>query len=88
MSPTFGVISVSKRHRVSKVKSNMSFLETADEYNMEVFRKEVEECNLTIDQIAEESAARVAFTMHTMQKLLKTKYKYNPSNVKRTRKFF
>ena len=88
MSPTFGVISVSKRHRVSKVKSNMSFLETADEHNMNILRKEVEACNLTIDQIAEESAARVAFTMHTMHQLLKTKYKYSDSNVKRTRKFF
>lgn len=88
MSEHFGVISVSKRHRTSSVKSNMSFLETADEYNMEVFRKEVESCNLTIDQIAEESSARVVFTMHTMQKLLKTKYKYKPTNVKKTRKFF
>lgn len=88
MSENFGVVSVSKRHRTSSVKSNLSFLETCDDYNYEILKKEVESCNLTMEQIEEESSARVVFTMHTMQKLLKTKYKYQPTNVKRSRKFF
>lgn len=88
LSPTFGVISVSRRPRTSSVKSNLSFLETADEYNLNILEKEVEACNLTMEQIVNESAARVVFTMHSMQQLLKTKYQYKPTNVKRTRKFF
>lgn len=88
MSPTFGVVSVSKRPRTSNVKSNLSFVETADDYNMDILRKEVEACNLTMEQIQESSSARVVFTMHTMQQLLKTKYKYQPTNLKRTRKLF
>ena len=88
MSPTFGVVSVSKRPRTSSVKSNLSFLETADEYNLDILKKEVEACNLTMDQIMNEAAARVVFTMHTIQLLLRTKYKYSDQNVKRTRKFF
>lgn len=88
MSPTFGVVSVSKRPRTSSVKSNLSFLETADDYNLDILKKEVEACNLTMDQIMNEAAARVVFTMHTIQLLLRTKYKYSDQNVKRTRKFF
>jgi len=88
MSPTFGVVSVSKRHRTSAVKSNYSFLETADDYNLNILRKEVEECNLTMDQICEKSAARVVFTMHTIQKLMRTKYKYSSGNIKRAKRFF
>lgn len=88
MSPTFGVVSVSKRHRTSTVKSNWSFLELADEYNINILKKEVEECNLTLEQIQESSAARVVFTMHSIQKLLREKYRYQDTNVKRARKFF
>ncbi len=88
LSPTFGVVSVSKRPRTSAVKSNLSFVETADEYNMNILKKEIEECNLTLEEVMESSAARVVFTMHSMQKLLKTKYKYSDKNVKRARKFF
>ena len=88
LSPTFGVISVSRRPRTSSVKSNLSFLETADEYNLNILKKEVEDCGLTMDMIENDPSARVVFTMHSMQVLLKTKYKYQPTNVKRTRKFF
>lgn len=88
LSPTFGVVSVSKRHRTSATKSNLSFLETADEYNLNILKKEIEECGLTLEQIEEDSSARVVFTMHSIQKLLKTKYKYSENNVKRSKKFF
>lgn len=88
LSPTFGVVSVSKRPRTSSVKSNLSFLETADEYNLNILKKEVEACGLTMEQIENESSARVVFTMHSIQQLLKTKYKYSDQNIRRTRKFF
>ena len=88
LSPTFGVISVSKRHRTSATKSNLSFLETADEYNLDILKKEVEACGLTMEQIEEDSSARVVFTMHSIQQLMKTKYRYKETNVKRAKKFF
>lgn len=88
LSPTFGVISVSKRHRTSATKSNLSFLETADEYNLNILKKEVENCGLTMEQIEEDSSARVVFTMHSIQKLMKTKYVYSENNLKRVKKFF
>lgn len=88
LSPTFGVISVSKRSRTSAVKSNWSFIETADEYNLNILKKEVEECGLTMEQIEEDSSARVVFTIHSIQKLIKTKYKYSENNLKRAKKFF
>lgn len=88
LSPTFGVISVSKRHRTSATKSNLSFLETADEYNLNILKKEVESCGLTMEQIEEDSSARVVFTMHSIQKLIKGKYRYSDNYVKRAKKFF
>jgi len=41
-----------------------------------------------MEQIEEDSSARVVFTMHSIQQLMKTKYKYKENNVKRARKFF
>ena len=88
LSPTFGVVSVTKKPRTVNTKSNQSFIETADEYNLEILRKEVEACNLTMEEIEESSAARVAFTMHSIQVLMNTKYKYSDQNLKRPKKFF
>jgi len=88
LSSQFGVISVSKRDRTSKSKSNMSFLETADEYNIKKLTEEIEALGFTLEQIQESSAARVVVTMRNIQKLLATRYKYNENRVKRPRKLF
>ena len=88
LSANFGVISVSKRSRTARTKSNMSFVETADAYNMKKLTDEIEAVGFTLDQIQEDSNARVAFTMHTIQKLIKTKYAYKSDNVKRSRRLF
>ena len=88
LSTNFGVISVSKKSRTSKAKSNMSFVETADEYNMKKLTDEIEALGFTLEQIQESSSARVAMTKHNIQKLIKTKYKYKEGNIKRSRRLF
>lgn len=88
LSAHFGVISVSKKSRTAKTKSNMSFVETADELNMKKLTDEIESLGFTLEQIQESSSARVVMTMYNIQKLIKTEYKYEASNVKRSRKLF
>jgi len=88
LSPTFGVISVSDKTRTNKSKSNMSFLQLADESNIKVLESELAECNFTIEDIKESSNARVVFTMHSIQKLMATKYKYSEDRIKKVKKLF
>ena len=88
LSENFGVISISKKSRTVKSKSNMSFVETADEYNMKKLKDEIEALGFTLEQIQESSSARVAMTMHNIQKLIKTKYRYKEGNIKRSRRLF
>ena len=66
----------------------MSFVETADEYNLKKLTDEIESLGFTLEQIQDSSSARVVMTMHNIQKLIKTKYAYKPTNVKRSRKLF
>jgi len=88
LSKHFGIISVSKRSRTSATKSNMSFVDIADEHNLNILKQEIEELGFTLEQIQESSSARVAFTMHNIQKLIKTKYAYKETRVKRARRLF
>lgn len=88
LSAEFGIISVSKKSRTTKSKSNMSFVETADAYNMKKLTDEIESLGFTLEQIQESSSARVVMTMHNIQKLIKTKYAYHPKNVRRQKKLF
>lgn len=88
LSENFGVISVSKKSRTAKNKSSMSFVETADEYNLNKLKSEINNLGFTLEQIQESSSARVAMTMHNIQKLIKTKYAYKPNNLVRNRRLF
>lgn len=88
LSTHFGVISVSKRSRTSDSKSNLSFLDTCDEYNYNVLKKEIEDLGFTLEQIQESSAARTVMTMHNIQKLMKTRYQYKEDRVKRAKRLF
>ena len=98
----FGIISVSKKPRTVKTKSNLSFLETADEYSLNLLRKEFEDFGVDLefaakygfegddilDWIPEDNNIRVAFSMKSIQALIKTKYKYKPSNLVSQKKLF
>lgn len=88
LSVNFGVVSVSKKSRTSKTKSNMAFTELADDFNMKKFTDEVEALGFTVKQIEDSPSARVAMTMHNIQKLVRTKYVYKPTNVKRVKRLF
>lgn len=83
----WGTISLSKSSRSTKTKSNMSFIETADEFTLNEFRKYAEHLGMTIEELQESNAARAAADMWAIQQFLKT-HKYKPDNRKRQRKLF
>jgi len=66
----------------------MSFFSLADEHNVKILEQEVAACNLTMDQIRNDSSARVAFNIHSIQKLIGTKYAYDPNKIRRTKRLF
>lgn len=102
LTKEFGIISTSRRPRSVKVKSNLSFLETCDDYNKDKLRKELEDLGITIelaekygfkvndilDWVSEDNNVRVAITMKNIQILSQTKYKYHENNLLRQRKLF
>lgn len=88
LSPTFGVISVTKKSRTVKNKSSLSFLDTAGPEDLAKLEAEIKHCNMTLEQIQEDSSARVAFTIWAIQRLIKTKYKYDNKKLVRVRKLF
>lgn len=88
LSVNFGIISVSKRSRTSKTKSNMSFVEGADERNLKKLTDEIEALGFTLDQIQESSSARVVMTMHNIQKLINGKLKYDENKSRRPKRLF
>lgn len=98
----FGVISVSRKPRSVKNKSNLSFIETCDEYNLNVLRSEFEHFGMDkdflakydccssdiIEAISEDNNLRVVFSIRTIQKLMGNKYKYKEDNLVRPKKLF
>lgn len=88
LSVNYGIVSVSKKSRTSRTKSNMSFVDLADEYNMKKLTEEIESLGFTLEQIQNSASARVAMTMHNIQKLIKTKYAYENNAIKRPKKLF
>lgn len=89
-SYNFGVISVTKKQRTSAHKTDLSFLETADEYNINKLRKEAEEMGLTLEMLQDNPSARVVFNMRNIQKAVGKggKYEYKPTNLKKQKKLF
>lgn len=83
-----GIVSISKRSRTSKAKSNWSFIEGADEYNLNNLKAEADSMNLTIEQLQESVSARVVFNIKNIQRLVKTKYIYHEDNLVRSKKLF
>ena len=102
VSRNFGIISVSKKPRTVKNKSNLSFLESADTYNIDVLRSEFEDLGVTLefahkygfdgddilDWIPEDNNIRVAISIKNIQYLSKTKYKYKETNLIRQKRLF
>lgn len=88
LSQHFGIISVSKKVRTSTTKSNLSFLDTCDEYNLNVLKDEMAGLGFTLEEVQDSSAVRTVVTMHNIQKMIKTRYAYKPSNVTRPNRLF
>lgn len=88
LSYYFGVVSISKKSRTSKTKSGMSFIDIADEVNQKKFLDEIAAAGFTLEQLQESASARVVFTMHNIQKLTSTTYKFEQSAVRRPKKLF
>lgn len=88
LSTNFGVISISKRQRTVMSKSNLSFLDTADEANLKILEKELADMGFTLEEAQESSSVRVVITMHNIQKMIATTHKYDEKNLKRSKKLF
>lgn len=90
LTKNFGIISVSKQARVVKAKSNSSFIDSCDEHNLQLLKDEFAEKGFTIEQIQDENAARVAYSMLITLELTKPggKYAYHEDNLLRSKKLF
>lgn len=83
----WGTISVSRKARNSKVKSNMSFIDTADEATLKEFEEFLAGYGFTIDQISEDNSARVAVDICEVQQFLKHN-PCKPENIVRSKRLF
>ena len=102
LTQSFGIISTTRRPRTVKTKSNLSFVEAADDYNLTKLRNELESLGITVelakkygfevsdilDWVSEDNNVRVAITMKNIQILSSTKYKYRKENLTKNKKLF
>lgn len=86
--PEFGVVSISKRSRSVKTKSNMSFIDTADEYNLKKLNDYINNLGFTLEQAQESSSVRVCITMHAIREMTEGDFKYNSGNILKSKKLF
>lgn len=78
ISPTYGTISTSKEVKINNGLDKASFDYFCDDYDLQVVKDELAECNLTWEQVQETSAARAVFNMWSILKLSSTKFAYHP----------
>lgn len=83
----WGTISLSKKSRTSKTKSNMSFLETADDITLKEFEEYLSNLGFTIEQVQESNAARCVICIYEIQQFLKEN-PYKQTNLTRSKKLF
>lgn len=90
LTKNFGIISVSKQSRVVKSRSNMSFVDACDEHNRKLLEEEFAEKGFTIEEIQDDNASRVVYSMMVTLELTKPggKYAYKEANLKRSKKLF
>ena len=79
ISPTFGTITVSSKGG-TKGAAKTHFLHTADSKKIAKLKEELEPLKLTIDDVANDPAARTAFNIRSVLQLVNTTYKYKDSN--------
>lgn len=84
----WGTISLSDRPRTTKTKSNMSFMELADDRTLKEFKDLMTHYGFTLEQIKEENAARVAVDIVESLLSFKGDWAYKPGNLVRSKKLF
>lgn len=85
-TPEFGTISLSKKSRASKTKSNMSFVDLADETALNKLKDYLASLNVTLEECQENHNARSAVCIRGILDWVKT-HPYSPKNRTKTRKF-
>ncbi len=88
ISKNFGIISISLRVRTSKNKSNMSMVDAADDFNLNLLNQELADLGFTLEQAQSSPSIRVVINILNIQYLTKTKYKYHESNLVVPKKLF
>ena len=83
----WGTISLSDKSRTSKTKSNMSFIQLADEHTLNEFKEFLAEYNTDIDEVKESNAIRCGICIVEIQRFL-AENPYKETNRKRVRKLF
>ena len=83
----WGTISVSKKSRTTKSKSNMSFLDLADDETLKEFNEFLRGLNIDPEIISESNAARCAVCIHEIQQFLKEN-PYKECNLTKSKKLF
>ena len=84
--PELGTISLSKKSRSSRTKSNMSFVDMADDLAMEKLTSYLESLNVTLEQCQEDHSARCAVSMRGILDWVAA-HPYKPENRVKSRKF-
>lgn len=84
----WGTISLSDKARTSKVKSNMSFLETCDSITFKEFEDLISHYGLTIDQLKTDNSARVAVDIVETQKAIADDYAYDSKIIRTSKRLF
>lgn len=82
----WGTISLSTT-RESKTKADKMFLEVADEQTAKEFKELVASYNIPLEDLLNESSARVAFDILEVQKYVR-EHPYKPTNLMRSKRLF
>lgn len=77
----WGTVSLSDKTRTNRTKSNMSFLQTCDPETYKEFEALAASYNMTIDDLKNNNAYRVAFDMKEVQLALENEYAYKPGRL-------
>ena len=85
--PGWGVISISKRTRNRKSKSNISFCDAADDMAMKEIEDYIESLGCTLEEARNSPSIRTAISMYSIMKIIKEN-PYKPTNVAKPKKLF
>lgn len=86
--PKYGVVPISRRSRTVKAKSNLSFLDTADEATLKWFEEYIGNLGFTVDDILDDSTARVVVTVYGFMQEIKAINEQGIKPLKKSKRLF